>query len=122
VILSIEMLRVPRVPESERLVCDDLGYRDDGITHVEARFGFLDDIDVPATLRLADAQGLERDVDADNASYFLSKMTIIPTSERTMMPWRKRLFMALSRNAASSTAYFRLPDDRTVTMGSHVEV
>ena len=49
-------------------------------------------------------------------------MTIVPTDTRTMRPWRKRLFMTLSRNAVSPVAYFGLPDDRTVVMGSNVEV
>ncbi len=122
VILSIETLPVPHVEEAERLVVDDLGYADDGILHVTARFGFQDDIDVPQTLRLAAQDGLEGTIDVDTASYFLSKMTIIPTKARSMRPWRKRLFMTLSRNAASPVAYYGLPDERTVTMGSHVEV
>ena len=37
-----------------------------------------------------------------------------------MNPWRKRLFLALARNAANPVAYFRLPDDRTVTVGERV--
>src|SRR4051794_19426875 len=41
VILSIEMLRSPHVDLAEQLSIDDLGYRDDGITHVTACFGFL---------------------------------------------------------------------------------
>src|SRR5262249_36103746 len=34
VILSIETQPVPHVPPAERLLIDDLGYADDGITHV----------------------------------------------------------------------------------------
>lgn len=32
--------------------------------------------------------------------------------------WRKRLLIALSHNAASPVESFRLPEDRTVVMGS----
>ena len=35
VILSIETLKVPNVPEGEQVTIDDLGYRDDGISHVD---------------------------------------------------------------------------------------
>jgi len=122
VIVSLETLRVPHVADAERLTVDELGYSDDGITHLTARFGFQDEMNVPRTLRLAAEEGLERPVDVDNASYYLSKMTIVPSDARTMRPWRKRLFMALSRNAASPVSYFCLPDDRTVVMGSHVEI
>ena len=41
-ILSIETLPLPHVPTAGRLEIDDLGYRDDGITHVCARFGYMD--------------------------------------------------------------------------------
>jgi KUP system potassium uptake protein len=122
VILSIESLKVPHVPREERIEIDDLGYGDDGISHVTARFGFQDEQDVPAALRLAEEAGLESHIDCDNPSYFLSKITIVPTKEPGLRQWRKRLFMAISRNSASPVEYFRLPDDQTVTMGSHIEL
>ena len=100
---------------------DDLGYRDDGITHVTARFGFQDDLDVPRTLRLA-AERLEREVDFDAVSYFLSRITIVATNEPGMARWRKKLFIAIARNAASPVPYFHLPDDRTIVMAAHVEL
>ena len=120
VIVSIETLKVPNVPEADQVVIDDLGYRDDGISHVSARLGFQDDIDVPRLVRVAAARGLEGSCNPDTASYFVSRMTIIPSDARGMGKWRKRLFMAIARNAANPVAYFGLPDDRTVVMGSHV--
>ena len=62
------------------MTIDDLGYGDDGISHVTARFGFQDDIDVPSLLTLAVAAGLECDCEPTRASYFLSRMTIVPTA------------------------------------------
>jgi KUP system potassium uptake protein len=120
VILSVETLKVPNVPEDEQVTIDDLGYRDDGISHVVARVGFQDEIDVPRILALAVARGLEGDCDVDQASYYLSRMTIVPTDAPTMRRWRKKLFMAVARNASNPVTYFSLPDDRTVVMGSHV--
>jgi KUP system potassium uptake protein len=118
VILSIQSLKVPRVPDDERLSIDDLGYEDDGISHVTARFGFLDRPDVPRTLRLCAARGLP--VDPDHSSFFLSHITIVPTDEPGMRAWRKKLFIAISRNSANPAEYFALPDDRTVTMGAQI--
>jgi KUP system potassium uptake protein len=120
VILSIETLRVPNVPEVRQVSIDDLGYRDDGISHVTARLGFQDGVDVPHLLELAVARGLERECDVPSASYFLSRMTIVPTTAPTMQRWRKKLFLAVARNAANPVTYFGLPDERTVVMGSHV--
>jgi KUP system potassium uptake protein len=39
-----------------------------------------------------------------------------------MAGWRKRLFVAMSRNAASPVSYFGLPEDRVVALGSNVDV
>ena len=80
--------------------------------------GFQDDTDVPRIVRLATAQGLEGDCNPDTASYFVSRMTIIPSDARDMGKWRRRLFMAIAGNAADPVAYFGLPDDRTVVMDS----
>jgi KUP system potassium uptake protein len=120
VILSIETLNVPHVPESDQVSVDDLGYKDDGISHVTARIGFQDRIDVPRILTLAVDGGLERDCDPDTASYFLSRMTLVPTDAPGMARWRKRLFVAIARNAANPVIYYALPDDRTIVMGSQV--
>ena len=39
-----------------------------------------------------------------------------------MAPWRKRLFIATSYIAADAAAYFNLPLDRTVIVGSRMEL
>jgi KUP system potassium uptake protein len=121
VIVSIVVERVPHVRERERASLDDLGYADDGIVHVTAHYGFMDDIDVPRMLRRT-AKRMEGDVDLTDVSYFISRITIVPTRAPGMALWRKRLFVALARNTSNPAAYFRLPDDRTVVMGSHVDV
>jgi KUP system potassium uptake protein len=122
VIISIETTKAPYVPESERLVVDSLGYEDDGISHLTARFGFQDVSDVPRLLELAAETGLETEVDVEGAVYFLSQVSVTPTAAPGMRGWRKRLFVAMSRNAASPVDYFRLPGDRTVTIGSQIEL
>ena len=72
-ILSIETLPVPHVPAAERLVLDDLGYTDDGITHVTARFGYMDEPNVPGVLRADPPRP---------ASSARSRSTTPPTSSR----------------------------------------
>ncbi len=124
VIISASSANVPHVPLRERLTKDELGYEDDGIVHLSARFGFSDDPNLPQALRQAVDEGmLEAPVDAlDEASYFLSRGAVRRTSQPGMARWRKSLFVTLAHNAADPTAYFGLPRDRTVTMGSDVDV
>jgi KUP system potassium uptake protein len=121
IIVSIQTERVPHVYHADRLTGDSLGRSDDGISGLTVRFGFQDAQNVPAMLKLAARQDLlERSIDLGEVSYFLSQITIVPTRARGMNPWRKRLFLLLARNSASPVAYFRLPDDRTVTIGERI--
>jgi KUP system potassium uptake protein len=120
VIISAESVNVPHVARRNRVQVDDLGYTDDNIVHVTARFGFQDQPNIPDTLRLAQARGLECDLDFERLSYFLSKITVTVTDAAGMQRWRKKLFVAIARNAASPVEYFGLPHERTVTMGSQI--
>jgi KUP system potassium uptake protein len=122
VIISVVAENVPHVPLSERLSVDALGPADDGIVHVAARFGFQDEQDIPELLHAARGTSGELDFDPDTASYFLSRITIERCDSPGMSRWRKRLFIGLSHNAANPAAYFHLPVDRTVVMGSRVEL
>ncbi|NUR29030.1 MAG: potassium transporter Kup [Catenulispora sp.] len=125
VILSLVVEKVPHIPESERLVFDDLGHSDDGIVHLTARLGFQDEPDVPRIMRQAVADpgaGEIHGLDLDQVSYFLSRISIVRTDAKGMRSWRKRLFLAIAHNAASPVDYFRLPADRSVIMGAHVPV
>ena len=122
VILSIETQPVPHVADADRLVVDDLGYADDGISHVAARFGYKDAPNVPHVLRLAASAGLECPLEIDEASYFLSTIELHMGEEPGMSRWRKHLFVATSRITADAAEYFGLPRERTVIMGSRIEV
>jgi KUP system potassium uptake protein len=39
-----------------------------------------------------------------------------------MRAWRKHLFVAMWRNSMDPTDYFRLPDERTVSLGTLIEL
>jgi KUP system potassium uptake protein len=112
----------PHVPAAERLRIDDLGYSDDGIFHVTARFGYLDQTDVPGLLPLIRATDSETSLADGNLSYFVSRLELVQGPDPGMSRWRKRLFIATSRITADAAEYFRLPRERTVIMGSRIEL
>lgn len=118
VILSIETPRVPHVSLDERATVDDLGYRDDWITHMTGRIGFMDKIDVPATVRRA-AKDVQGELSLERASCFLSRIT---TDAPGMARWRKKLFVPIARNAANPVARSGLPDDETAVLSAHIEL
>jgi KUP system potassium uptake protein len=119
VILSVQSLEIPRVHDRDRVTVDDLGFDDDNIAHVTARFGFHEQPNVPLALRLASEKGLECDIDADGPTYFLSRSSIRMTDAPGMSRWRKRLF-ALGHDVADPVEYFGLPLDRTIMIGSQI--
>jgi len=122
VIMSLDTVPVPRVPDAERAQIDDLGYASDGIFHVNARFGYMETPDVPRALRLLDPSRTEGQIAIAAASYFLSKLELTKGDAPTMARWRKQLFIATSYIAADAADVFSLPLDRTVIMGSRIEV
>jgi KUP system potassium uptake protein len=133
IVIAVQIERVPHVPDAERVLAktkimfsgatgDPLKLAPD-IAYLTLRFGFRDEPDVPSALRLAaDRRLIEGFSDVDQATYFLSQTTIVPSDDPEMARWRKKIFVTMARNAASPAEYFRLPDDRTITMGCRLQL
>ena len=121
-ILTIETTPAPHVPAAERITVDDLGYKDDRITHVTARFGYMDPQNVPALLPLVREAKIERPLEGDELSYFLSRIEIILGDTPGMSRWRKRLFIATSQITADAAEVFQLPREQTLIVGSRIEL
>ena len=121
-ILSIETVPVPHMPDTERLIIDALGHKDDRIIHVTARFGYMDQVNVPRLLPLIRKADIESPLDDDTLSYFVSRIELRLGKTPGMSRWRKRLFLATSRITADAADYFQLPRERTVIMGSRIEL
>jgi KUP system potassium uptake protein len=121
VIVSVDTISVPHTEKAYSLTVERLGTGKYKISHVITRVGYRDKLDVPEILKICRKQGLlERNLDLEHASYFLSRIAITPSDEKGMARWRKKLFMLMARNAASPIDHFGLPADRTVIMGSQV--
>jgi len=121
VILSLETLPVPRVRPKERLEIDDLGYKDDRLTFVRAKHGYAEEYDVPKLVRQIAKAGVECPVDVREASFYLSRVQLRPTDKAGMSRWRKRVFLLTALITAEPSDYFRLPRERTITLGSEIE-
>jgi KUP system potassium uptake protein len=108
---------VPSVPDEKRLEITELGQ---GIARVVASYGFQEQPDVPAALRLAAAQGLN--IDPENASYFLGHVTLNPVNSEGMALWRKKLFAFMSKNSFRASTYLGVPSDRVIEVGTQVDI
>ena len=122
VIVTIDTLPIPRAHDSERVEVDSLGHADDGIIHVTARFGYMETPDVPHTLHTLEPTKTEGSISMDDASYFLSKIDLVKGDELSMPAWQTNLFVATSHLSADAAEFFCLPQDRTLIMGSRIEV
>ncbi len=115
VICNVQVLPVPRVPLSQRVVVQRLSNR---FFRVTLYFGFMDDPDVPAMLEWCPEQSLA--LDPMSTSYFLGRDTLMPQIGGGMTAWRQRLFATMFRNAGTAATHFRLPANRVVELGAQV--
>ena len=115
--VTVNTLDVPWVPFAQRaraeLLCK-------GCWAVTLRFGFKNDLDVPAALELLKGHGFG--LDPMTTSYFLSRATVVPTLGGGMAPWREKLFANMHRNAASAADFLNLPPNRVVELGTKVQI
>jgi KUP system potassium uptake protein len=117
VLLTVKTRQVPHVGPEERVRVEPLGHE---FYRVVINYGFMEDPDVPGVL--ADLGPSGPVFDPAETTYFLGRETVIASKQPGMMLWREKLFALMSRNASSATAYFCLPPDRVVEMGSQVEI
>ncbi len=117
VFLTVVFEDIPHVPESERVEVTMLEHN---FHKLLVRYGFADESDIPRALELCHPYGLAFNM--LDTSFFLSRETLIPTARPGMALWREKLFVGMARNAGSITAYFRIPTNRVVELGTQIEL
>jgi len=90
-----------------------------GFHRVIARYGFMEKAAIEEIL--AGCRELGLDLSPKACTFVLSRETLVRTPAKGMAMWRKRLFVLMSRNAQSATAFFGLPANRVVEMGMQIE-
>jgi KUP system potassium uptake protein len=128
ILMSVRTEEIPRVDEDDRITCVDRGNK---FWTVTARFGFMETPDIPELIKKLQAWGISaRPLET---TYYLGRETLIAADPRRVpapasgppLPrlalWRKRIFIVMSRNAVSATAFFNLPPNRVVEMGAQIQ-
>jgi KUP system potassium uptake protein len=128
-IMSVVSQEIPTVPEAERI---ELHPRGHGFYTLIATYGFMESPNVPAALAALKPLGLE--VKVMETTFYLGRETLIPITASPakraalrakglwMSVWRKQLFVLMTNNARSATAFFRLPPNRVVELGAQVQI
>ena len=76
---------------------------------------------MPLLVRQIAEAGVESPVDARDVSFYLSRVQLRPGDNPGMNRWRKRLFLVTALISAEPADYFRLPRERTITLGAEIE-
>ncbi|MBI3526329.1 MAG: potassium transporter Kup [Betaproteobacteria bacterium] len=117
VLLSVQVADVPHVAVVNRVEVRQLPQ---GFFQVIVRYGFKDAPDIPQALAMCEEHGIK--YEAMETSFFLGRETIVRHHVPSMQGWRQKLFTWMFRNAESATAYFKIPANRVVELGTQVEL
>jgi len=117
VMLTVETVDTPIAENDERVEVEPLG---DEFYRVTLRFGFAEDPDVPNMLETVTVCGTPFDM--MDTTFFLSRESIVATDRPGMALWRDKLFAFMSRNAIPATAFFQIPGNRLIELGTQVEI
>jgi KUP system potassium uptake protein len=117
VFFTVRIREEPYVPQAEQVEVLPLGHN---CYQVNVSYGFKDEANIPEALRLCAAKELAFEM--METSFFITRQTIISVPGQGMMPWREHLFVAMQRNARTAAAYYQIPTNRVIELGTQVEI
>ncbi len=116
-IICVRTENRPRVPPEKRFELHKLS---DDFSSAVLHFGFMESPRVPAALALMRKSGFKYDI--MTTSFFLGRRTIKGSPSSEMPPWQDKLYVALTKQAATATDFFSIPSDRVVELGAQVTI
>jgi len=117
VLLTVEVPDEPFVAAENRATIVHLGK---GVHRVVLRYGFMEQPDVPRDLAGLADKGIP--TDPMRTSYFIGRNTFVGAARPLLPRWQQKLFLSLSRIAASAGDFFGLPTNRVIELGSRIEI
>jgi KUP system potassium uptake protein len=117
IVLSIKTANIPYVANRDRV---DIEGVSNTFTKVSVTYGFMETPSVPKALALCRRRDLN--IDPSATSFFLSRRVLRPASRSQMPRWQEKLFIWLAGSAEDASAYFQIPADRVVEIGTQIAV
>ncbi len=116
-LLNVQIAAVPHVDAARRIETRQL---DENFVLATLHYGYMESPDVPAGLALASSGGYPR----HDTSYFISRNSVgAGKAQKGGLPfWQDVIFIFLQKNATDPTAFFHIPPNRVVELGSRIEV
>jgi KUP system potassium uptake protein len=117
VLMSVVTEDIPRVDPTRRFESQKLS---DDFLSVTLHFGFMEHPRIPSALAVMRKQGYKFDI--MTTSFFLGRRSLKPSPNSGMPLWQDKLFISLSKQAATATDFFAIPSDRVVELGAQVTI
>ncbi|MBB3939154.1 KUP system potassium uptake protein [Novosphingobium fluoreni] len=114
-ITTVKTLRRPTCDEADRLEIIPV---DENFCRLVLRYGFMETPSVRDDLIAAG----DRIPEAKKASFFIGRNNYAMSAEVGMPLWQDMLFLALYRNAADPTDYYRIPHNRVIELGAQYAI
>lgn len=118
ILLSIDVMRVPRIDPEKRFNFDKLF---EGFYRLIAHYGYMEKIDVT---ELFESLKKENYLTLENSdiTYILGRETLIPDASYGLSLWQDKLFSFMSRNAQRATTFYHVPNEQVFEIGTQVNI
>ena len=116
VILSVLTADVPQMDDSKRVEIASMGY---GVYKVTAHYGFMEAPDIPFIMSKVKGNGLN--INLDEITYYLGRISLVRDHKRTMPRWRRFLFTFMLRNSLSGSSYLNIPPSKVMEIGVQMQ-
>ena len=117
VLLNVRTETTPRVAAGNRYEMTSLS---PDFMLVTLHFGYMEQPHIPRALAAMRKAGLKFDI--MTTSFFLGRRTLKTAPNSGMPLWQDKLFIAMTKQAASAPDFFNLPSDRVVELGAQMKV
>jgi KUP system potassium uptake protein len=118
ILLTVLTETVPDVPDERRLTVKSF---DHGMHRAVARYGFMQEPDVPAVLAEA-AKRLQLTADPSETTFYLGRESVLARKTGAMGRFAESLFGYLQRNAVSADRHFKIPPKQVIEIGIQLDL
>ncbi|HXC25400.1 MAG TPA: potassium transporter Kup, partial [Gemmatimonadaceae bacterium] len=117
VLLTVNFVEIPEVPDEERITVTILG---SGFARVQAQYGFMETPNVTKIMALCAEHGIKAPL--METTYYLGRERLLATGTSKMAHWRKVIYIFLAHNARPATEFFGIPSNRVVELGAQITI
>ncbi len=115
IILTVNTVTRPRVGEDDRVSVTRI---DENFSRVTLSYGYMETADVPTDLY----QTGKVISDRAGTSFFIGRNTLTPSHEIGLPFWQDIILVFLHQNALNPTAFYHIPPNRVIELGSRITV